>query len=86
MLAGMQTFEEHAAGDPDGSSQVVTVVTGVVTAFEACAAFAGRGDGSPECAACGWLETEHDGGFAGVRVLAPRRRPGADDSPRRLAS
>ena len=52
----------------------------VSTAFEACSAFADRGDGAPVCGACGWLDTEHpeshpDAGAAEVRVLTRRRRP-----------
>jgi hypothetical protein len=32
----------------------------VRAAFEACPTFAAEGDGSPVCAACGWLGAEHE--------------------------
>ncbi|HEV7524517.1 MAG TPA: hypothetical protein VGP92_06100 [Acidimicrobiia bacterium] len=54
--------------------------------FEACAEFGGPGDGSPVCAGCGWLETEHDHGGAEVRALPVRRAKHSGAAPRRLAS
>jgi len=50
----------------------------VSATFEACAAFGPTGDGSPVCAGCGWLETEHDTVVvhvpsAEIHTLTPRR-------------
>ena len=56
----------------------------VSAAFEACAAFGSAGDGSPVCAACGWLEAEHEPEAAEVRTLPTRTRP--RPTPTRLAS
>ena len=69
MLARMETIEMN---------QLVSAT------FEACAAFGNAGDGSPVCAACGWLEAEHEPETAEVRTLPTRRvtRP----TPKRLAS
>jgi hypothetical protein len=52
--------------------------------FEACAAFDDAGDGSPVCAACGWLEGEHEPEAAEVRALPTRTLPRR--TPTRLAS
>lgn len=56
----------------------------VSTSFEACAEFGAPADGSPVCAACGWLETEHEVPGADVHALAARRP--AVRAPQRLAS
>jgi len=56
----------------------------VSAAFEACAAFGSAGDGSPVCAACGWLEAEHEPEAAEVRTLPTRTLP--RPTPTRLAS
>ena len=56
----------------------------VSAAFEPCAAFGNAGDGSPVCAACGWLEVEHEPEAAGVRTLPTRTVP--RPTPTRLAS
>jgi hypothetical protein len=45
----------------------------ITTAFEPCEAFV-TDDDTPVCAACGWLEHEHD------------HAPIAHDAPRRLAA
>ena len=58
--------------------------TFVSARFEACAAFDDAGDGSPVCAACGWLEGEHEPEAAEVRALPTRTRPRR--TPTRLAS
>jgi len=55
----------------------------VSTTFEACAEFGPTGDGSPVCAGCGWLETEHET-KAEVHTLTPRRPARA--TAKRLAS
>ncbi len=52
-------------------------------AYEACAEFSVPADGSPVCAGCGWLETEHDHGIAEVTTLPTRH---AARAPKRLAS
>jgi len=56
----------------------------VSATFEACAAFGNAGDGSPVCAACGWLEAEHEPEAAEVRALPTRTLPRR--TPTRLAS
>ena len=59
----------------------------VSAAFEACAAFRPAGSpagATPVCAACGWLDHEHEHPGAEVRILAPARRRGR--RPTRLAS
>ncbi|MDP9331719.1 MAG: hypothetical protein M3Q30_00185 [Actinomycetota bacterium] len=56
----------------------------VSAAFEACATFGAAGDGSPVCAACGWLEAEHEPEGAEVRTLPTRTAP--RPTPKRLAS
>jgi len=53
--------------------------------FEVCPAYASGPDASPVCAACGWLDAEHEvQGNAEVRALPARPRPGI--TPKRLAS
>ena len=53
--------------------------------FEACTAFEADGSGTAACAACGWLDHEHEGEApepeADVRVL-----PARPAQPARLAS
>ena len=71
MLAAMQTIETYDL---------------VSASFEACAAFAAMGDGSPVCAGCGWLEAEHDHDLAEVRSLPTRERRRQPRAPKRLAS
>jgi hypothetical protein len=72
-MTGMRTTTTHDS-EP----------TFVSTSFEACAGFAVPGDGSPVCAACGWLADEHEPGIAEVRALPTRRREVSRS--RRLAS
>ena len=78
MLSGMETIEVNE-----------WVSEWVSAAFEACAAFGAAGDGSPVCAACGWLEAEHEPEAAEVRTLPGRTLPGRTvpwSTPKRLAS
>ncbi|MDQ1447722.1 MAG: hypothetical protein QOC79_693 [Actinomycetota bacterium] len=77
MLSRMETIEMN---------QLVSAwVSGWVSAaFEACAAFGNAGDGSPVCAACGWLEAEHEPETAEVRALPTRTLSGP--TPTRIAS
>ena len=65
MISRMETIEMN---------QLVSA-TFVSTTFEACAAFDDAGDGSPVCAACGWLEGEHEPEAAEVRALPTRMLP-----------
>jgi hypothetical protein len=58
----------------------------VPTAFEACVTFSGAGDGSPVCAACGWLDTDHAPAVALVRSLPRPARARVVRTPKRLAS
>ena len=57
-------------------------------AFEPCGSLVVPGDGSPVCAACGWLDAEHepprDDSVAEVRALPAR--PSKRPAPKRLAS
>lgn len=46
----------------------------VRAAFEACATFAAEGDGSPVCAACGWLGADHGPDVAPARELSVGRQ------------
>jgi hypothetical protein len=66
------------------SMQTIEVNDLVSASFEACSAFGAPGDGTPVCAACGWLEAEHDLPGAEVHVLPRRARSGP--TPRRIAS
>jgi len=60
MLSRMQTNDENDQ---------------VRSAFEACATFAAEGDGSPVCAACGWLGAEHEPEVASRHARSMPRRP-----------
>jgi hypothetical protein len=68
MLARMQTNDEN---DPNEHDQVRS-------AFEACATFAAEGDGSPVCAACGWLGADHEPEVAPRRARSMHRRSMAE--------
>jgi len=77
MLANMQTIEvNELVHEPEALLVSAT--------FEPCAAFGAGGDSSPVCAACGWLEAEHEPPVADVHVLPMRRIPRR--TPKRLAS
>jgi hypothetical protein len=56
---------------------------GIAGAWEACAAFAAGGDGSPVCERCGWLLDDHGERAVVRRLPAPATRP---TRPQRLAS
>jgi hypothetical protein len=79
MLRSMQTMtrNELIAEQDDEPGTV---------AFEACVAFSGDGAGSPVCASCGWLDTEHAPTVAVVRSLPRRVGSPAVRAPKRLAS
>ncbi len=64
--------------------QTMDVYELVSTAFEPCTAFAPAHGGSPVCAACGWLDADHEA--AGAEVHAFPRRAAAPPLPKRLAS
>ena len=69
--------------------QTIEVNDLVSASFEACTTFGAAGDGSPVCAACGWLDTEHEPVVAEpdvAEVHALPRRKVARPVPRRLAS
>jgi hypothetical protein len=83
MLRPMQTIplneqaDDLTAGWADGP---------VHAAFEACVTFSEPGDGSPVCAACGWLDADHSPAVALVRSLPGPARARVVRTPKRLAS
>ena len=79
MLRSMQTIPRNDLIDEQEDELVRT-------AFEACVAFFAAGAGSPVCASCGWLDTEHAPVVAVVRSLPRRVGNGSLRPPRRLAS
>ncbi|MDQ1386271.1 MAG: hypothetical protein QOG65_3650 [Actinomycetota bacterium] len=79
MLRSMQTIPRNELIDEQEEELVHT-------AFEACVAFFGAGAGSPVCASCGWLDTEHAPAVAVVRSLPHRVGNRSLRTPRRLAS
>jgi hypothetical protein len=83
MLRPMQTIPptEHAEDLTSGWADGL-----VHAAFEACVTFSGTGDGSPVCASCGWLDTDHTPSVALVRSLPRQDRNRVVRPPKRLAS
>jgi hypothetical protein len=77
MLAFMQTIAvNELVSEPEALL--------VSASFEPCTTYGADGDGSPVCAACGWLEAEHEPPVAEVHVLPAREMPRR--TPKRLAS
>jgi hypothetical protein len=83
MLRPMQTIPWNEQAEDLTSGRADELVH---AAFEACATFSGAGDGSPVCAACGWLDTDHAPAVTLVRSLPRPARARVVRTPKRLAS
>jgi hypothetical protein len=74
MLCCMPTNDVNDLDDPNELDELDDQNDQVRAAFEACATFAAEDDGSPVCAACGWLGADHEPEVAPKHARSMPRR------------